>query len=270
EDQRRGRHQRHHLVKGLAEDPDRHLILVTATPHSGKEEAFRSLLSFLDSSFSRLPEELAGPQNEAHRRKVAAHFIQRRRADIRHYMKTETPFPSREDAEETYTLGEGSGYKRLFERVLKYAREIVRDREGGKFHQRIRWWSALALLRSLASSPAAAAATLRTRASVADTATPEEADELGRRAVLDLDLEDSAEGEDLIPGSDPGGEDPSSKRNRRLLLQMAREAEVLPLHTDCRLRGRGAQGCPARGYGRYGRNRYPSPGRKRNKGSSID
>ncbi|MBW1723272.1 MAG: DEAD/DEAH box helicase, partial [Deltaproteobacteria bacterium] len=37
EDQRRGRHQRHHLVKGLAEDPDRHLILVTATPHSGKE-----------------------------------------------------------------------------------------------------------------------------------------------------------------------------------------------------------------------------------------
>ena len=235
EDQRRGRHQRHHLVKGLAEDPDRHLILVTATPHSGKEEAFRSLLSFLDSSFSRLPEELAGPQNEAHRRKVAAHFIQRRRADIRHYMKTETPFPSREDAEETYTLGEGSGYKRLFERVLKYAREIVRDREGGKFHQRIRWWSALALLRSLASSPAAAAATLRTRASVAETATPEEADELGRRAVLDLDVEDAAEGEDLIPGSDPGGEDPSSKRNRRLLLQMAREAEALYGAKDAKL-----------------------------------
>jgi len=236
EEQRRGRHQRHRLVKALSEDPERHLILVTATPHSGKEEAFRSLLSFLDSSFSQLPEELAGPQNEAHRRKVAAHFVQRRRADIRHYMKTETPFPIREDAEETYTLGEGSDYKRLFERVLKYAREIVKDPEGGRFHQRIRWWSALALLRSLASSPAAAAATLRNRASVADTPTPEEADELGRRIVLDLDVEDAAEAEDLIPGSDPGGEDPSSKRNRRLLLQMAREAEALCGAKDAKLK----------------------------------
>ena len=33
--------QRHKLVAGLAANPRRHLILVTATPHSGKEEAFR-------------------------------------------------------------------------------------------------------------------------------------------------------------------------------------------------------------------------------------
>ena len=46
--QRGTRHQRHSLLKGLAGDPDRHLILVTATPHSGNEEAFRSLLLFLD------------------------------------------------------------------------------------------------------------------------------------------------------------------------------------------------------------------------------
>lgn len=39
---RRGRHQRYELVAGLAADPTRHLVLVTATPHSGKEEAFRS------------------------------------------------------------------------------------------------------------------------------------------------------------------------------------------------------------------------------------
>jgi len=103
----------------------------------------------------------------------------------------------------------------------------VADPEGGQFHRRVRWWSALALLRSLASSPAAAAATLRNRATAADTNSVDEADEIGRRTVLDLDIDDAFEGEDLIPGSDPGDEDPSIKTNRRLLLQMAREAEAI-------------------------------------------
>jgi superfamily II DNA or RNA helicase len=235
EGQHRGRHQRHRLIKGLAENPNRHLVLVTATPHSGKEEAFRSLLSFLDSSFVNLPENLAGTKNENYRKRLANHFAQRRRADIRHYMKTETPFPSREDAEETYTLGEKSDYKRLFDRVLKYARETVLDQEGGKFRQRVRWWSALALLRSLASSPAAAAATLRNRASAANTESPEEADEVGRRTVLDIELEDLSETEDLIPGSDPGEEDPEAQRNRRLLLKMARDAEQIMGKKDIKL-----------------------------------
>jgi len=227
QDQRGGRHQRNRLVKGLAQDPARHLILVTATPHSGKEEAFRSLLDFLSPSFRDLPQDLSGPQNEPHRKRLALHFVQRRRADIRHYMETETPFPERDEAEETYALGETSDYKRLFDRVLKYARETVMDKEGGVFRQRVRWWSALALLRSLASSPAAAAETLRNRAAVADSQSLEEADEIGRRTVLDLDLEDVAEGEDLAPGSDPGEEDGEAHRNRRRLLDLAREAENL-------------------------------------------
>src|SRR5262245_18953487 len=81
------RHQRHLLVRGLAVDPDRHLILVTATPHSGNEEAFRSLLGLLDPAFRELPDDLSGPDNEPARREVAAHFVQRRRADIRHFLK---------------------------------------------------------------------------------------------------------------------------------------------------------------------------------------
>nr|MDP9485041.1 DEAD/DEAH box helicase [Actinomycetota bacterium] len=36
---RGARHQRHRLVSGLSADGDRHVILVTATPHSGKEDA---------------------------------------------------------------------------------------------------------------------------------------------------------------------------------------------------------------------------------------
>ena len=41
------RHQRHRLISGLAAQANRHVVLVTATPHSGKEEAFRSLLGLL-------------------------------------------------------------------------------------------------------------------------------------------------------------------------------------------------------------------------------
>ncbi|HYK89286.1 MAG TPA: DEAD/DEAH box helicase [Acidobacteriota bacterium] len=82
----RARHQRHQLVKGLASNVDRHMILVTATPHSGNEEAFRSLLAFVDADFANLPQDLAGPENERHRRRLASCFVQRRRGDITRYL----------------------------------------------------------------------------------------------------------------------------------------------------------------------------------------
>jgi superfamily II DNA or RNA helicase len=227
----RGNHQRHELVRGLSEDPNRHLILVTATPHSGKEEAFRSLLSLLDRRFANLPDELSGRQNESQRRQLAQHFVQRKRADIRRFM-ADTPFPDREEAEETYQLS--AEYRRLFERVLRYARETVRDEDGAQHRQRVRWWAALSLLRSLASSPAAAAATLRSRAASADTDTIEAADEVGRRSVFDLTEEEPSEGIDVAPGADTDDED-EGKGNRRRLLEMAREAEALFGDGDAKL-----------------------------------
>ncbi len=222
-EQGRGRHQRHQLLVGLSAKPGRHLILVTATPHSGKEETFRSLLTLINPEYADLPDDLTGPENEKHRRHLATSFIQRRRADIEHYMDAETPFPKREAAEENYNLSKE--YKQLFERVLEYARESVRDKGGEQFHQRVRWWSALALLRSMASSPAAAAATLRNRAATVDAETPEEVDEIGRHTVLDMMDDDAAEGIDVTPGSDPGEEGDSP--NRRRLLEMARAADAL-------------------------------------------
>jgi superfamily II DNA or RNA helicase len=232
----RGRHQRHQLVSGLAENPDRHMVLVTATPHSGKEDAFRSLLTLLDPDFANLPDDLTGPDNERHRRRLAAHFIQRRRADIRHYMDANTPFPEREEGEDTYKLS--PEYKKLFERVLEYARETVRDVKDtskNQFQQRVRWWSALALLRSLASSPAAAAATLRNRAATVDAETPQEADEIGKRTILDMVEDEAAEGMDVAPGSDFGGEEDEAVSNRRRLLEMARLADALSGEKDEKL-----------------------------------
>ena len=222
------------MVRGLAQNPDRHIVLVTATPHSGKEEAFRSLLTFLDKEFDDLPEDLTGEENLRHRKRLAQHFIQRRRGDIQNYLDSNTPFPKREDREDSYKLS--PDYKRLFERVLDYARESVLDATGGQFHQRVRWWSALALLRSLASSPAAAAATLRNRAAPAEAENPEEADEIGRRTILDIIVDESADGSDVTPGSDPGGEEDEGQRNRRRLLDMARAADELLGEKDEKLK----------------------------------
>jgi superfamily II DNA or RNA helicase len=221
----RGRQRRHELVSRLAGDASRHLILVTATPHSGKEDAFRSLIALLDPAFASLPEDLSGAENASHRRSLARHLVQRRRGDIQHYLGAETPLPTREDAEATYSLS--PEYRRLFDRVLAYAREVVRDPAGGHHRQRVRWWSALALLRSLASSPAAAAETLRNRAATADTESEEEANEVGRRTVLD-GADDETMEIDVTPGADdaPEGED-VDKGERRRLREMARAADDL-------------------------------------------
>jgi superfamily II DNA or RNA helicase len=227
------RHQRHQLVSGLTADPNRHIILVTATPHSGKEDAFRSLLSLLNPDFVALPADLTGPTNEAHRRRLAAQFVQRRRADIRHFLQADTPFPDREEKELTYRLTDD--YRKLFDRVLEYAREVVTESNGHR--QRVQWWSVLALLRALASSPAAAAATLRTRAATLDTETTEEADAIGRRAVLDLTDDESAEGSDLASGSDAEAEGDDKARHRRRLQEMARIADGLQGELDAKLAG---------------------------------
>ncbi len=231
-DRRGGRHQRYELVAALADDPDRHLILVTATPHSGKEEAFRSLLVMLNPGFADLPDDLTGTENEPLRRELARYFVQRRRGDIRAYMDAITPFPERDMAEDTYKLTDE--YKRLFDRVLAYARETVLQ-PGEGYRQRVRWWSALALLRSLASSPAAAAATLRSRAATTEADTEEDVDEIGRRTVLDLMNDETAEGIDVIPGSDIGDLAGDENSHRRRLLDMARAAEALQGEADNKL-----------------------------------
>lgn len=228
----RGRHQRHELLKGLARDADRHLLLVTATPHSGKEEAFRALLALLSDELADLPDDLSGPENEYIRRRLARHFVQRRRADIRSYLGEDTTFPERETAEETYRLTDA--YRRLFDRTLQLARETVADESGDLRQRRVRWWSALALLRSLASSPAAAVDTLRNRASTIDAGSVEEADEIGRRAVLDLPVDEGTEGVDVAPGADVGA-DSDDRRYRRRLQDLAREAEQLFGAPDAKL-----------------------------------
>lgn len=219
------RHQRHDLVKRLSKDANRHLILVTATPHSGYESAFRSLLGLLNTSINDFPTDLTGVGNEKFRRVIAQHFIQRRRSDIEYYLDEKTEFPTPETKEQSYILSQA--YHDLFNQALDYAREIVKDTGGGSHRQRVRWWSALALLRALASSPAAAAATMRNRSATLSTETESEANELGRRQIMDLDDRDSTDASDLLPGSDSHTEADENSLSRRKLLAMAKSADAL-------------------------------------------
>lgn len=225
--QSRGASQRRYaLLRKLSEDPSRHLILISATPHSGNPETFRSLLSLLHPEFQELPEDLGGEVNRKHREKLAEHLIQRRRGDIKAYLDTITPFPERDIAEDFYSLK--PKYRDFFDKILKYCRESVAEAGGDKYRQRVRWWSALALLRSLSSSPKAAASTLRNRSASAQSESIELADEEGRRAVMDLD-DESAEGLDVAPGvqEDENEEESKASPQRRRLLSLAQEAEKL-------------------------------------------
>jgi ERCC4-related helicase len=231
--ERGARQQRHQLVKRLAQDEQRHIVLVTATPHSGNEEAFRSLLEVLHPSLAELPPDLSGPGNERHRRELAKFLVQRRRGDIRHYLDADTPFPERDEAERNYQLSQS--YRKLFKKVVDYARETIRDTSNGAHHQRVGWWSALALLRALASSPRSAAATLRTRAAAAETLDAKEADEVGRLTVLDLEIDELAESPDAVPGADPSSDESKNTADRHRLQAMAREADALTGAGDAKL-----------------------------------
>ena len=222
----KARTQRYDLLRDIARDPSRHLVLVTATPHSGKDEGFRNLLGLLDPALATV--NLDDVKGREH---LARHFVQRRRADIRRFLDEDTAFPSdRETKEAPYELS--AEYAALFDRVLDYAREQITDATTGQpvLRQRVRWWSALALLRTLASSPRAAAATLRTRAASAEASTIEEADALGRAAVLDTADDEALEGIDVTPGADAGDPDEeptTSKSQRRRLLDLAKAADNL-------------------------------------------
>ena len=228
----RGRQQRHALLRRVTADTSRHVLLVTATPHSGNEEAFRSLLGLLENDFANLPvEELDRAGREGVRRRLARHFVQRRRADIRRYLEIDTAFPERLDKEAAYTFS--PAYRALFDDILAFAREYVAEDDSEQRRRRVRYWSALALLRCVSSSPAAAAATLRSRAAV-DAAVGEDVDEVGRRTVLDQGDDDDAVALDFSPGAATEG---SRESTRRRLLDFARRAEALDAADDRKLQG---------------------------------
>ena len=194
--------QRYRLLKGLAESkPHRGMVFLTATPHSGDDEAFHNLLGLLDPKFAKLADMPEGDTRKSLRKELALHFVQRRRENIAEW-KDNTEFPTRESKETTYQLTDDWGD--LFDEVLSYARAMVRRAESGtKLQQRMSWWAALALLRCASSSPAAASLALKTRLKVTEESTDqvqlEILDRAGHKTVMDELADDSLVLTDRIP-----------------------------------------------------------------------
>jgi len=154
-----GRQLRFELLQRLAANPDRHLILLTATPHSGKDNAFYNLLSLLDPVFGHLPDASPSEQKRL-REQLARHFVQRRRKDIEEWQEGNL-FPRRKTREITYFLSGAWG--EFFDAVQNYCLELARRGEQDKRLSAMIWYVTLAMLRCVASSPAAAEKALTTR-----------------------------------------------------------------------------------------------------------
>ncbi|MFC8074639.1 helicase-related protein [Streptomyces sp. NPDC057307] len=227
---------RYELLRRVAEDETRHLLLVTATPHSGKESAFRNLLGLVKPELAS-----ASLESEAGRKLLAQHFVARKRADVRQYLTQgdgleddslaeRTVFPSdRYFKDETYKLS--PAYRALLDDAIEYAGERVRAAGSqNRRDARIAWWSAIALLRSLVSSPRAAAQTLTTRSAAAIARSAEEADRFGAPLNSDSADSDALEGMDVAPGAE------TEDAGARLAELAARAAELAGTEHDLKLK----------------------------------
>ncbi|MFE1341442.1 DEAD/DEAH box helicase [Streptomyces sp. NPDC058733] len=242
---------RYELLRRVSTKTDRHLLLLTATPHSGKESAFRNLLGLVRPELATL--DLDSPAGRA---KLAEHFVARKRADVRDYLTKEdgladdslaerTAFPSdRWTKDEPYKLT--PAYRALLDDAIAYARDrVTAAGEQGKREARIAWWSVIALLRSLVSSPAAAAQTLKTRSESAAARTAQEADVLGAPVAADSAENDRLEGMDVAPGAAE-----SEAAGARLLELSERAAQLVGPAEDAKLKAltRHLKGLIADGY----------------------
>lgn len=150
---------RYHLLHDIAKKEKQNLLLLTATPHSGKQAEFQSILGLLKPSFEKID---IISSSEKERKEIAKYFIQRRRADVLKWFDEETKFPERNSIDKDYEIGEL--YGELFNDILSYAREIVTSSAGDNRKQRYNYWDALALLRGVMSSPAAGISMLTKKA----------------------------------------------------------------------------------------------------------
>jgi len=206
----KGKQQRFDLLSGLAKDPDRRLILLTATPHSGDEEAFGRLLTLIDQSFGSMQFDDA-----RYRERLARHFVQRRRIDlIDGDWHEDRSFPKHETTEFPYRLSKE--HLDFQEAVLDHCLGVVSQAGASQRERRLAFWGTLALMRCVGSSPAAALSALRNRVSnEAERLEPQIYDEDGDEEDA-VDIEPSTvfdadptlialvkQAEKLLPESDP-------------------------------------------------------------------
>jgi len=208
----KGKQLRFALLQKLAENANRHLILLTATPHSGDDSAFNNLLSLLAPHFARL-NEASDKERQKLREELAAHFVQRRRKDIDEWQDS-TVFPKRLTKEVTYRLtGE---WGEFFDAVQDYCVNLASRTEASSSEsgRHMIWYATLALLRCVGSSPAAAERALTTRLQ----GTPEEMEALAD----DERLQDGDETDLVSSDVEPAGAISESEQLQALIRKARR------------------------------------------------
>lgn len=201
----RGQQQRYKLIFDIAKKPNQNLLLLTATPHSGKQEEFQSLLGLLKQEFETL--DLLSVE-QAKRKEIARYFVQRRRADVEKWMNEDTSFPERKSIEVSYELSDN--YSTIYSELLDFAQELTKKTEKKQNQQRFNYWTALALLRGVMSSPDAGAEMLVNRIQKTEDIEVENEEQ---NPLLDDDY--GFEG-DYSPSSIIGKTELSSAQNKKL------------------------------------------------------
>lgn len=158
----KSKHQRYELLQRLAADEERHMLFLTATPHSGDEDAYNRLLGLIHPDFALGPEGGDRNARERYAYRLQQHFVQRRRADIEEEeWQIGRTFPKHLDVERPFLLtGEWGKFQ---EDVLDYCVGLTQKAGDNSQKRRMAFWSTLALMRCIGSSPAAAHQALTNR-----------------------------------------------------------------------------------------------------------
>lgn len=192
-----GHQQRFNLLRELAADTKRHLIMLTATPHSGNEEGFYNMLSLLSPRFLGM-QDATQRQRANLREQLARFLIQRRRANVENWGEETRIFPRRRTAEQTYRLtGEWGS---LFDDVQAYCKLVAEARAAGG--NQLAWYSTLSLLRCVSSSPAAAVAALTSRMQNALPAV--DIEDAGDDVLDNEDTTEPTDSETILQGGEDG------------------------------------------------------------------
>lgn len=187
--------QRYALLKKIASKSGQQLILLTATPHSGQQEEFQSLIGLLDDKFEQYDLSTAKQREE-----LSHYFVQRRRADISQYLGDEVVFPSRQ-AFDNDSYKYSPAYLSLLDDLKVYIKsglENVNSLEKRK--QRYLYWDLLALMRGVMSSPEAGISMLRNKIEKNASESDVNTDDTDERVYIFNDpLKDFANGDDVLP-----------------------------------------------------------------------
>ena len=189
--------QRYNLLHRLSQKESQQLVLLTATPHSGQNEEFQSLLGLLKPEFERYDLDTAKQREE-----LSHYFIQRRRADISQYLGGEIVFPQRLQLDDNEDYSFAPEYRRLLNDLIDYIKEGIQSvKEAEKRKQRYVYWDLLALMRGVMSSPDAGISMLQNKIAKNedDSSSSEGTDNPENVYIFNDTLKDMLNADDIVP-----------------------------------------------------------------------